>query len=260
MDISEKYEIIIEGLKKFFEGSNGKAVIGLSGGIDSAVVAVLVSDAIGAENLICVNMPTKYNSDELIFASQELANNLNAEFTIHSIQKLLEAFEFEFPTADELTHQNIQSRIRGLMLMTYGNKEYRRVIDCTNKTELFVGYITMYGDTVGGISPMGDLLKKEVYELAEFLNKKHGDVIPKTIIDRAPSAELSLDQKDEDDLPKYSTIDSFIEAFENGKSIEKLMELFGEKITKELLDKNNKGEWKRLQFPPIIKINQGVQS
>ena len=185
-----------------------KAVLGLSGGIDSAIVAALASEALGAENVLCVMMPSPFSSEGSISHSQKLIENLGCDSRIEPIsgafEVLLSQLKFKKPSkgGENLAAENMQSRLRGVILMSISNAEGRLVLATGNKSELAVGYCTLYGDTNGGLAVIGDVLKTEVYALSRHINESAGrDIIPNEIIEKAPSAELAPNQFDQDSLP-----------------------------------------------------------
>lgn len=220
MDI---YNQLVMGLKKFSNDTGIKrAVIGLSGGLDSAVVAVLAAEAFGAGNVFCIAMPSQYSSDLSNEAAAELAGRLGVNFTVQPITpafnllgaQLLKDFE---DGITPLAAQNLQSRVRGLIIMAFANQLNAAALACGNKSEIYTGYCTLYGDTVGAIAPIADLYKTEVYKLADYINRNK-EIIPRVIITRPPTAELAPGQKDEDELLPYPQLDIIIEEYVFKKS------------------------------------------
>ena len=200
------YHGLVLGVRDYFNKLGfAKATLGLSGGIDSAVTLVLAVEALGAENITVLLMPSKYSSDHSITDAVELAETLGVKYRTLPIQNTFDAFlEVMKPVFKDLPHdiaeENIQSRIRGTILMAFSNKFGNILLNTSNKSEAAVGYGTLYGDMAGGLSVLGDVYKTDVYRLARFMNKKK-EIIPASIIEKPPSAELKPDQKDTDSLP-----------------------------------------------------------
>jgi NAD+ synthetase len=239
------------------------AVIGLSGGIDSAVTAHLAVEALGAERVSGVAMPGPFSSEHSIEDAQALAGRLGIELRNVDITPLYDAYLKIFASlfGEEenygLTQQNIQSRIRGATLMAISNHENRLVLATGNKSELSVGYCTLYGDTVGGLAVLGDVYKRDVYALARHANRR-GERIPAHTIEKPPSAELAPDQLDSDDLPDYEVLDAVLEQIiEGGRNAETLEPPPGcspeeaEAVARRL-DRN---EYKRRQTPPVLRTS-----
>ncbi len=246
---------LVLGIRDFCEKAGLQRVhLGLSGGIDSAVVACLAVDALGPKNVDVFYLQGPFSSDESGRMAGQLAENLGLQLRCISIEKmygdvnarLTEALgPHEFGHAEE----NIQSRLRGLLLMAYSNREGSLLLNTTNKTEMASGYGTLYGDMIGGLCPIGDLLKRDVFELAKHYNQQQ-ELIPAGIITRPPSAELAPNQKDEDSLPLYSKLDpavrNMVERLKPARSHEE----------KFLLRAMYKSEFKRWQAPPILKVRE----
>ncbi len=246
-----------------------KAVLGLSGGIDSALVATLASEALGAENVLCVMMPSPFSSEGSIKDSEKLVENLVCESRIEpisgSFDVLLKQLEFEKPEkgGENLAAENMQSRLRGLILMAISNAEGRLVLATGNKSELAVGYCTLYGDTNGGLAVIGDVLKTEAYAIANQINESAGrEVIPQEIIDKAPSAELAPDQFDSDSLPPYEIMDPVLQMYFETKLSPKEMIATGldAELVFSLLNKveSPANEFKRQQLPPTIIVSKNA--
>ncbi len=246
-----------------------KAVIALSGGVDSTLVAALASEALGAENVLCVMMPSPFSSEGSIKDSEELVRNLGCESRIEPIssafETLLAQLKFAKPTkgGENLAAENMQSRLRGLILMAISNAEGRLVLATGNKSELAVGYCTLYGDTNGGFAVLGDVLKTEVWEVCRQINKSEGrEVIPEKIINKAPSAELAPNQFDQDSLPPYELMDKVLELyFEQKLSPEEIIAAGNTpKLTYAVLNKveSPANEFKRQQLPPTIIISKNA--
>ncbi len=245
---------LVLGLRDFVSKVGfSKVHLGLSGGIDSALVACLAADALGPQNVKCFALPTEFNSEESSKWALELAENVGFSYSEHSIQNSFKNFSKELdqafgPLAFSLLHENLQSRLRGMFLMAYANFEKSLLLGTSNKSELAMGYSTLYGDLCGALLPIGDLLKTEVYDLAKHYNKE-SEVIPKGIILRPPSAELRPNQKDEDSLPPYSQLDPAVEKLVEGYSSAK--GALEERVLKSLMG----SEFKRWQAPPILKVS-----
>ncbi|MEZ5424774.1 MAG: NAD+ synthase [Pyrinomonadaceae bacterium] len=246
-----------------------KAVLGLSGGIDSAMVATLAAEALGGENVLCVMMPSPFSSEGSISHSEKLVKNLGCEVRTEPIsapyQALMNQLEFRQPTkgGENLAAENMQSRLRGVILMSISNAEGRLVLATGNKSELAVGYCTLYGDTNGGLAVIGDVLKTEVYALARHINEAAGrEVIPVEIIEKAPSAELAPNQFDQDSLPPYELMDPILKLyFENKLSPEAIIkEGHDAELVYTLLNKveSPANEFKRRQLPPTLIISKNA--
>ena len=231
-----------------------KVHLGLSGGIDSAVVACLAVDALGPQNVSLIAMPGPYSAEMSLSLAEQLAKNLNVKFLKAPIQDSYESVVksltpvFELEDSISVVQENIQSRLRGLFLMAYANKTNSLLLTTGNKSEYATGYSTLYGDMCGGLAPLGDLLKHQVYELAEYYNKEH-ELIPKKIIDRPPTAVLRPNQKDQDSLPAYADLDAAVV-----RLVEKCA-LAKKPVEKWLLKKLVQTEFKRWQAPPILKVS-----
>jgi len=260
-DISWIELAIVSGIKDYFVKQNfKKAVIGLSGGIDSAVVAYLCVKALGRENVLGVLMPSKFTSKQSIDDAIKLSKSLAIDYNIVEIKEIYEQYlktlKLDEKTID-ITLQNLQSRIRGNILMSYSNKYGYLVITTGNKSEISVGYSTLYGDTCGAIAPIGDLLKTDVYKLAEHINRKE-EIIPKSIIQRPPTAELKPGQKDQDDLPPYKILDEIIKLYlEEQMEFEEIKKkIKDEKLLKNILTRIERNEYKRKQMPLVLKLSK----
>lgn len=231
-----------------------KAHLGLSGGIDSALAACLAVDALGEENVHGLAMPGPFNRPESLIWAQQLARNLNIQCQVFSITSLYQSFLGEWDQVlghqeFGIMHENIQARLRGLILMAYSNSHLSLLLNTSNKSELAVGYSTLYGDLCGGLSPLGDLLKTQVHSLALHYNDQSKMLIPAEIIHRPPSAELRADQMDQDTLPPYKLLDSIVE-----KLVVERKEA-RQPLEKEILKSLYAAEFKRWQAPPILKIS-----
>jgi NAD+ synthase (glutamine-hydrolysing) len=256
------HDALINGLQGYFFKLNlSKAVLGLSGGIDSAVTLVLAVRALGKENVHALLMPSQYSSDHSVSDSVELACNLGISYDIlkitdsfNSLKQTLEPVFSE--TQEDITEENLQSRIRGVMLMAYSNKFGHILLNTSNKSEAAVGYGTLYGDMAGGLSVLGDVYKTDVYKLAQFINRKKS-IIPENIITKPPSAELKPDQKDTDSLPEYDLLDKILyEYIEQQKSLDDIiLQGFNAEIVERIIRLVNANEYKRYQTPPILRIS-----
>jgi len=238
-----------------------KVIIGLSGGIDSALVAAIAVDAIGKDNVIGMTMPSRYTSKGTYSDAKRLAVNLGIkllEVPIENIFKTyLKALSKEFKgLRSDAAEENIQARIRGNILMALSNKFGWLVLTTGNKSEVAVGYCTLYGDMSGGFAVIKDVPKTKVYELVRFRNKRGHSVIPQSVIDRAPTAELRRNQKDQDALPRYDVLDSMLEAYvEKHHPLAKVAKKGTKHIAKDIIEQVDFSEYKRRQAPPGIKIS-----
>ena len=239
-----------------------KVVIGLSGGIDSSVVASLATLALGKENVLGVAMPGPYNSSESLEDAKILAKNLGIKFRVIPIDNFFEesknTLKEVFKNREEdVTEENIQSRLRGVILMAISNKFGFLVLNTGNKSELAVGYCTLYGDTNGALSILGDVKKTLVYKIARRINERYS-YIPERVLLKPPSAELRPGQKDEDSLPPYEFLDKVIEKYiEEGKGSDEIIEEIGEEeLVKKTLNMIKNNEYKRRQTPPVLKVTR----
>ncbi len=256
------YQAIQLGLSDYFRKMGfTKAVIGLSGGIDSAVVAALAVDALGADNVVGILMPSKFSSDHSISDAEQLAANLGIKTHLLPIADSVEAVENTLEpvfrgTAFGIAEENIQARIRGVFLMAYANKFGHILLNTSNKSEAAVGYSTLYGDMNGGLSILGDVYKTQVYLLAEYINR-NGERIPINSITKAPSAELRPGQKDADSLPDYDTLDAILKLYIEKKYSRD--EIIAAGYEAETVQKTvlmvNRNEYKRFQSPPILRLS-----
>lgn len=261
-DIALIHQALILGLRDYF-GKSGfkKAVLGLSGGLDSALVAALACEAIGSENVLAILLPSVYSSDHSIKDALDLVEYTGCEHRIVPIKDIAQSFEdtlspiFEGLKPD-LTEENIQARTRGTLLMAISNKLGHIVLNTSNKSEAAVGYGTLYGDMAGSISVIGDVYKSKAYDLARYINRNK-EIIPKNTIEKAPSAELRPDQKDSDSLPPYDLLDQVLFHYiEEEKSKEEIVALgFDESLVNRVVKLVNNAEFKRYQAPPILRIS-----
>jgi NAD+ synthetase len=237
-----------------------KAVVGLSGGIDSAVVAAIAVEALGAENVMGISMPSQYTASQSISDAERLAGNLGVSFSVVPIEELFEQYKKSlsplFPgKTEDVTEENIQARIRGNILMAVSNKLGSMVLSTGNKSEMSVGYCTLYGDMAGGLSVISDVPKMKVYALAHWINREK-EVIPQAIIDRPPTAELRPNQTDQDSLPPYEVLDLILEGYvEKHRSVEQLIEEgYDAEVVRQMVRKVDQNEYKRNQAAPGLKV------
>ena len=262
-EIDEIYQALVLGTRDYVR-KNGfsKVVIGLSGGIDSALVAAIAVQALEKENVVGITMPSKFNTNETRCDAEKLAEKLGIEFHTVPIAETLDAFSKTLENLtgwneDGLAYENLQARIRGTILMSYSNQFGWLVLTTGNKSETAVGYSTLYGDTAGGFAVIKDVPKTLVYKLCRSINDKSGsEVIPETTITRPPSAELRPDQKDSDSLPDYDVLDSILKNYiELDHSAAELIESgFDEDTVRRITRLVDRNEYKRRQSPPGVKI------
>lgn len=250
------YRSIVQQTKKYIELNGFKSVlIGVSGGIDSALVATIAADAIGGENVYGVAMPSIHSSEHSLTDAEELMRNLKGHYRIIPIKDMVESFEKNIQI-DGTAAENLQSRIRGTILMSLSNQEGHLVLAPGNRSECLVGYSTIYGDSVGGYAPIKNIFKTDVYKLAEWRNSQTNKPIPVNSITKAPSAELSPGQKDNDSLPDYGILDSFLAEYaDEGKTKSFLNEKYGKETTDKVIHLFNRSAWKRKQYPDGAIVN-----
>ena len=261
-DTEAAYRALVIGTRDYVRKCGfRKAIVGLSGGIDSALVAAIAAEALGKENVLGIGMPSPYSSVGSIQDSRRLASNLGICFEVIGISDLFKGYTsalqplFEGRPPD-ITEENIQSRIRGNLLMALSNKLGALVLTTGNKSEMAVGYCTLYGDMVGALAVIGDLVKTRVFAICRWLNRDR-EVIPPAIIEKAPSAELRPDQKDTDSLPPYETLDPIIEAYvERYETPEHISEQYGFSLdlVKQVVRLVERSEYKRQQAAPVLKV------
>ena len=262
LNISQVYEAIILGIKDYFSKMGfTKAIIGSSGGIDSAVTLALACAALGKENVRAILMPSEYSTSHSIADAEKLSKNLGNPYDIIPIKKIYSQFLNELKPVFNgspfgIAEENIQSRTRGNLLMAIANKLGYILLNTSNKSELATGYGTLYGDMAGGLGVLGDCYKLQVYELAKYINSAE-EIIPANIIDKAPSAELRPDQKDIDSLPPYEILDKilyqYIERVQGPAEIK--AQEYDSALVDRILSLVNRNEYKRNQFCPIIRIS-----
>ena len=256
------YKGLVMGLRDYFV-KNGlrRAVLGLSGGVDSALVCTLAVDALGAENVHGILMPSQYSTDHSVADAEALAHNLGIQYDIVPIKPLFDTLRDTMhpvfgDRAEDVTEENMQARLRGVIVMSYANKFGALTLNTTNKSEAAMGYGTLYGDSCGAVSVIGDLYKSEVYELCEYINRD-GERIPRHTIEKAPSAELRPGQKDSDSLPDYAVLDNILNLhIEEQLCAEEIVaEGYDAEMVDQVLRKVRMNEWKRLQFAPLLKVS-----
>ena len=256
------YSALVMGLKDYFGKMNfPSAILGLSGGIDSAVCLCIAAQALGTEKVRALLLPSMYSSEHSVEDAVELCNKLGVKYDIINIENAYRAIEESLTDImkgkrPDVTEENIQARLRSLLLMSLSNKFGNILLNTSNKSETAVGYGTLYGDMAGSISVLGDVYKTDIYRLADHINKDH-QVIPQNIISKEPSAELKPDQKDSDSLPDYEILDSIL--YQYIEMQEPVSDIKGHNITgnlvKNIIDQINKNEYKRYQAPPILRIS-----
>jgi NAD+ synthase (glutamine-hydrolysing) len=256
------HDALVLGIKDYFSKLGfKKAILGLSGGIDSALVLYLAVKALGAENVLSVLLPSEFSSNHSVDDSLHLVKNLGSPHEIIPIENAFQSYittlqpffkDLPFNVAEE----NLQARVRGTLLMAMSNKFGYILLNTTNKSEAAVGYGTLYGDMCGGLAVLGDVYKIQVYELANYINR-NSEIIPKNIICKAPSAELRPNQKDSDSLPDYDVLDrllfQYIEKRQGPKDL--IAKGFEKPLVDRVLKMVNMNEWKRFQAPPILRIS-----
>ncbi len=258
---AEAIEALLLGLRDYAAKCGfSKSLVGLSGGVDSAVVVCLATLALGPENVLGVAMPGPYNAPESLADARELAGRLGIRFSVLPIDDLFESSlrtlqpVFEGQPRD-VTEENLQARIRGLLLMALSNKFNRLLLSTGNKSEMAVGYCTLYGDMNGGLAVLGDVPKTMVYDIAGELNRRHG-WIPDRILTRAPTAELRPDQKDQDTLPPYDVLDGILAAYVERRlpASEIVAQGWDPDLVQWVIRRVDQNEYKRWQAPPILRI------
>jgi NAD+ synthase (glutamine-hydrolysing) len=256
------HDALLLGMRDYFKKLGlKKAILGLSGGIDSAVTAVLAARALGPENVHALLLPSPYSSNHSIEDARKLAENIGISYEIVPLENILKACNstlqnhFEHPPKG-IVEENLQARIRGLLLMAYSNQNGCILLNTSNKSEAAVGYGTLYGDMCGGLSVLGDVYKTEVYELAAYINSEL-EIIPENTIIKPPSAELRPDQKDSDSLPEYDVLDKILfQYIDQRKSMREIVAMgFEDTLVRRVLHLVNSNEFKRRQAPPILRVS-----
>ena len=256
------YKAACLGLRDFFHKSGyTKACVGLSGGIDSSVVACLAVGALGAENVRGLMMPSQFSSNESVEDAKRLAENLGIEYSVLPINEVYTAIMDTLKpvtggTEFDATEENIQSRIRTVLLMALQNKDGYVLLNSSNKSENALGWCTLYGDTAGGISITGDVYKSEIYDLARYINREH-EIIPENILKKEPSSELHPDQKDSDFLPPYEVVDAILyRMIERGQHREEIINAgFDADVVRKIHSMMMRNEKKRFQFCPTLRLS-----
>ena len=258
----ETLNSLIFGLKEYCEKLKFKKVLlGLSGGIDSALVAYIAVKSLGKENVHVVLMPSKYSSKGSITDAKKLIENLGISFDNVSIQPavnvILRQLKTPLKSIKQITEENLQARIRGVYLMAYANNDNYLLLTTGNKSEMAVGYCTLYGDMNGGLAVIADVYKTEVYKLANFINRNN-EIIPVEIITKAPSAELRFNQKDQDSLPPYEILDRILKLYleENMESEEISVKIGDKKLVEKVLKMVDLSEFKRNQAAPALRVSK----
>jgi NAD+ synthetase len=255
------YRALVLGTRDYVHKCGFKsAVLGLSGGIDSALVAVLAAEALGPENVLGVSMPSEFSSEGSKDDARDLAKQLGMRYETIAIQPVFESLKTQMRDVfagkpEDITEENMQSRIRGVMLMSLSNKFGHLLLTTGNKSEVAVGYCTIYGDMCGGLAVISDLPKTRVYEVSRWINRER-EIIPWATIEKPPSAELRPDQRDQDTLPEYDVLDAILELFvEQGKSVAEIVAAgYEESVVRWILRRVELNEWKRHQAAPGLKV------
>ena len=260
--IADIHTAILMGIHDYF-GKMGfkKAIVASSGGIDSAVVLAVACEALGAENVRALLLPSQFSTDHSVDDAVQLSKNLNNHYDIIAIKDIFGAFEKALDplfngTPFNVAEENLQSRIRGALVMAVSNKFGSILLNTSNKSELATGYGTLYGDMAGGLGVLGDLYKQQVYALARYINR-NGEIIPQNIIDKAPSAELRPGQKDSDSLPDYAILDTILYQYiERRQGPREIVQMgYDQALVTRILKLVNTNEYKRNQFCPIIRVS-----
>jgi len=260
-ETAEVFQALVLGTRDYVHKCGfSRVVIGLSGGVDSALTAAIAASALGSENVLGVALPSPYSSQESMDDAEMLAKNLGIDFTVLPISDLFHAYLASLAplfagARQDVTEQNIQARIRGNLLMALANKQGRLVLSTGNKSENAVGYCTLYGDMSGGLAVISDVPKQLVYALCRHINR-NGEIVPWRTINKAPSAELAPDQKDEDDLPPYPILDQILQAYlEENHSIEEIVASgFSREVVEDVVRRIRTNEYKRKQAPVGLKV------
>ncbi|HLB53212.1 MAG TPA: NAD+ synthase [Chlamydiales bacterium] len=262
--IADLYQALVLGVRDYFHKQGfQKAILGLSGGIDSALVAAIACEALGKEQVIALSLPSRYNAPTSLSDAKLLAQNLGLAFQVVSIdpifQQYLDLFTSLFGKApSDMTQQNLQARIRGMILMAFSNEHGLILLNTSNKSEMAFGYATLYGDMAGGLGVLQDVTKGKIYRLAHFVNREK-EVIPISIIQKIPSAELTENQTDFDTLPPYEVLDPVVDGYlENGDSLEALQKELGLSFSflQDLILKIHRSEYKRRQAPIGLRVTE----
>ncbi|QZE13500.1 NAD+ synthase [Halosquirtibacter laminarini] len=261
-NIGKIHDALVAGIKDYFNKSGfSSATLGLSGGIDSAVTVVLAVEALGAENVRVLLMPSKYSSDHSVKDAEDLAKNLGIQYDLVPIVDPVLAYEKSLSDVfkgleEDVTEENIQARIRGTLMMAISNKFGNILLNTSNKSEAAVGYGTLYGDMNGGLSVLGDVYKTDVFKLAHYINRDE-EIIPVNTIVKPPSAELRPGQQDSDSLPDYDLLDSILYLYiEKSMSNEQIISHgYPRDVVERIVGMVDRNEYKRFQCPPIIRVS-----
>lgn len=261
-DIGEIYQALVLGIRDYFQKMGfKKAVLGSSGGVDSAIVQALASEALGGENVHAILLPSQFSTSHSVSDAEQLCQNFGNPFEVLPIREIFDQIDKTLhPVFKDLpfniTEENIQARIRGILLMAMSNKFGYILLNTSNKSEAAVGYGTLYGDMTGGLSVLGDVYKTQVYELGYFINSMK-EMVPEHILTKAPSAELRPGQKDSDSLPDYDLLDPILYQYiERSQGLNDIVaQGFDEGLVKRILNLVNKNEFKRQQFCPILRVS-----
>jgi NAD+ synthase (glutamine-hydrolysing) len=262
--IADLYQALVIGTRDYFRKQGfKKGILGLSGGIDSALVACIAAEALGKENVYGVAMPSKFSSSGSLEDATILAENLGIKFDTIPIEKIFLQYQVELDPYFEgkpfdVTEENLQARIRGMLLMALSNKHGYILMSTGNKSELAMGYCTLYGDMAGGLGVIADVSKTQVYLLSKWINRNR-EIIPRSTIEKAPSAELRPNQKDSDSLPDYAILDTVLQAYvEEFLSPEEIVKKYNlpKPVVLDLIHKIHKAEYKRRQSPPGIRVTK----
>lgn len=262
-NIANIHQALVLGIRDFFQKSGfKKAILGLSGGIDSAVVAALACEALGSANVMGVLMPSVYSSEHSLKDALDLVKNTGCEHEIIAIKDATEALDSMLAPAfkgkeSDITEENIQARVRSVILMAISNKHGYILLNTSNKSEAAVGYGTLYGDMAGALGVIGDVFKTKVYELARFINR-NGIIIPENTITKAPSAELRPNQKDSDSLPEYDILDAVLDLYieQELSATEIIAKGYEKELVVRVIKLVNGAEFKRFQSPPILRVTR----
>jgi NAD+ synthase (glutamine-hydrolysing) len=262
--LDDLYKALVLGVRDYFNKLGfKKCCLGLSGGVDSALVACIAAEALGQDNVLAVCMPSRFTAAESLRDAQTLAQKLGIEYREMSIEAPFESYlnllapSFAGKPVD-VTEENLQARIRGMLLMALSNKLGHIVLSTANKSEMAMGYSTLYGDMCGGLGVIGDLTKQQVYSLAVWMNR-HEEIIPWNTVHRAPTAELREGQKDSDSLPEYSIVDQVLCSYvEEHLSPDEIAEKFNYSLplVHQLVKRIHANEYKRRQAPPSLRVSE----
>ena len=261
--VALQHDALVLGIREYFRKQGfTRAILGLSGGIDSAVTYGLACEALGAKNVLGVLLPSQYSSDHSVEDAKQIVRNYGGRYEVIKIHAAFETMNEELRevfqgASEDLTEENLQARIRGVYLMAISNKQGYILLNTSNKSEAAVGYGTLYGDMNGGLSVLGDLYKTEVFELARFMNRDR-EMIPENTLLKPPSAELRHGQKDSDSLPDYGQLDPVLRNYIEGrKGWQEIVAMgYDESMVKRILNLVNRNEYKRYQTPPILRLSE----